>query len=169
MNKQSISGLTKALTTGFAILALSLTTLSLSSCSSSDDDEILEDLSEDSVEDMLIGTWSCIDGYMIFEYYDQSGEQVLKQTETYTGNVWTIEEDGSVIWSNSSDSETFYWAVKDGQFLLGDTPELVAIGDAYYFDITVTSSTLSLLYSVTIGDTDSGYVDWFWLMSFKKQ
>ena len=142
MNKQSISGLTQVLTTGFAILALSLTTLSLSSCSSSDDDEILEDLSEDSVEDMLIGTWYCTSGY--YRYWTELNGEVQDDSKvTYTGCTWTIEENGDITWTDDSSSVTMYWLIEDGQFILRNSSDIIAGG--LNFDITVTSSSLYLL------------------------
>ena len=166
MNKQSISGLTQVLTTGFAILALSLTTLSLSSCSSSDDDEILEDLSEDSVEDMLIGTWYCTSGY--YRYWTELNGEVQDDSKvTYTGCTWTIEENGDITWTDDSSSVTMYWLIEDGQFILRNSSDIIAGG--LNFDITVTSSSLYLLMDYTLDCGNGLYAYTYMPMYFTRK
>ena len=166
MNKQSLSGLTQVLTTGFAILALSLTTLSLSSCSSSDDDEILEDLSEDSVEDLLIGTWYCTSGY--YRYWTELNGEVQDDSKvTYTGCTWTIEENGDITWTDDSSSVTMYWLIEDGQFILRNSSDIIAGG--LNFDITVTSSSLYLLMDYTLDCGNGLYAYTYMPMYFTRK
>ena len=153
-------------TTSLAIVALSLTILSLSSCSSSDDDETLEELSDDSVEDMLIGTWYCTSGY--YRYWTELNGEIQDDYKiTLTGCTWTIEENGDITWTDDSTSITMYWLVEDGQFILRDSSDIIAGG--WYFDITVTSSTLYLLVDYSIDCGNGLYIYYYWPMYFTKQ